>query len=71
MTLVIVGWTCAFIICGIACLTGVGVGVYLWKTRHTKKDTASTLIMVIVATVIAMGGTITSVLRLIQFLHHS
>jgi len=70
MTLVIVIWTCTLVMCSIAFLTGLVGGAYLWRASH-KKDTESTLIMVIVATVIALGGTITSLFRLIQFLHHS
>ena len=70
MTLVIVIWTCALIVCSVAFLTGLVGGAYLWIARH-QKDTSSTLVVVIVATVLALGGTITSLLRLIQFLHHS
>ena len=70
MTLVIVIWTCALVVCSIAFLTGLLGGAYLWKARH-KKDTMSTLIVVILATLLGLGGTITSIVKLIQFLRHS
>ena len=65
MTLVIWVWFCALVVCGIAFLTGLGGAAYLWKVRHTK-DIRHNLIIVILATLLALGGMSTAILRLIQ-----
>lgn len=70
MTLVVWIWGLALVICSIAFLVGVVGGVYLWRVRRTKATSSALISMVILATMIALSGTITALSRLLQFLNH-